>query len=579
MRNFTFGWLLSLLMITSFAFTTNAQTNSIEGSYITCSDYYSSGSITLNFTLNHTTGPEVEYLNRIEMLFPTGITPVSASSMITYSNQETPVNPITDQYVTWGNGSGYGEMWGTINFTVDVTVDANVSGTQIIGYMLKGDHWQTPDTVTAMISIDPVPSCYPVNNVQVSEITPESVKVAWVKGDEETNWNVIYGAQGFNPASEGTTVAVTDTFTTINDLNSSTQYDVYVQANCGGGDLSPLSDVVTFTTQVSCPNPTAGEVHEATPTTVTVKWVKGYQETAWKLVYGMGSFDPATAGTTVDNLSDTIYTIEGLNPETNYSFYVQADCGGELSELAWGGWFMTPATCPTPNSMVIDSKTNNSVTLSWTPGGEETAWNIIYGEHGFNVDTEGETVAVTGGTPTTTITGLQAGMSYDVYMQADCGNGSLSDAIWGTYFVTDCNAVTDFPLEEGFEEDYPLNCWSYVYESATPNLNNNMTHTTDKKRTGSHSFRFSSWYSQTGGYGQYMISPELSMTEELEMSFWYAKYATLSADQEEVFAVGISTTGNDTADFTWSDDVIVANTDWMEFSQMLSADVKYVAIR
>ncbi len=584
MRNFTFGWLLSLLMITSFAFTTNAQTGNyvLDGTNISCDDYYSAGSdLTLNFTLTHvsTVGQwgEQEYLDSIALTFPMGFTPTAASGMLPlYWDPSNSVSAnVNGQVVSWGPEAS---LAGTINFTVDVTIDASVTGTQLVNYFIRGDEASpNTDTIEATLNIEPLPSCLPVSDVQISEITPESVKVVWVKGDEETSWNVIYGAPGFNPESEGTTLVVTDTVTTIVGLSSETQYDVYVKADCGSGDLSPLSDVVTFTTQVSCPNPTAGAVHELTSTSATVKWVKGYQETAWKLVYGMGNFDPATAGTTVDNVTDTIYTIEGLNPETAYTFYIQANCEGESSELVWGGWFMTLATCPTPNSMLIGSKTTNSVSLSWTAGGEETTWNIIYGVQGFNVQTEGDTVEVTG-TPTTTITGLEVGTSYEVYMQSNCGNGELSDAVWGTYFVTDCNAVLEFPFEEGFEGEYPVNCWSYVY-AEDYNLANAMTHATEKDRTGAKSFRFSSW-SSASAYDEYLISPELAMAEEMELSFWYAKPNTSNSNMEETFAVGVSTTTNEISAFTWGEDVVVPGdaSDWVEFTQTLSADVKYVAI-
>ena len=57
------------------------------------------------------------------------------------------------------------------------------------------------------------------------------------------------GDPGFDPETEGTTVTADAIPFTVNSLLPSTTYDVYVQANCGSGDLSTITDPVTFTTE------------------------------------------------------------------------------------------------------------------------------------------------------------------------------------------------------------------------------------------------------------------------------------------------------------------------------------------
>ena len=60
-----------------------------------------------------------------------------------------------------------------------------------------------------------------------------------------------YGPAGFTLGS-GTLVNVTTNPYTLSGLMSATGYDVYVQADCGGGNVSPWSAATSFATQVAC---------------------------------------------------------------------------------------------------------------------------------------------------------------------------------------------------------------------------------------------------------------------------------------------------------------------------------------
>ena len=60
----------------------------------------------------------------------------------------------------------------------------------------------------------------------------------------------------------------------------------------------------------------------------------------WNVIYGPTGFDPATAGTLVNGVTTTTYTVTGLTAGVIYDFYVRADCGGgDLSS-----WTLLPAT-------------------------------------------------------------------------------------------------------------------------------------------------------------------------------------------------------------------------------------------
>lgn len=92
------------------------------------------------------------------------------------------------------------------------------------------------------------PSCPEPILLSVSNVTDTQAEVSWVNG--ASNWNIEYGPTGFVQGT-GTVVSTGTNPTTIGPLSSQTDYDVYVQADCGGGDLSVWVGPVSFTTLCS----------------------------------------------------------------------------------------------------------------------------------------------------------------------------------------------------------------------------------------------------------------------------------------------------------------------------------------
>ena len=64
----------------------------------------------------------------------------------------------------------------------------------------------------------------------------------------ETSWNIEYGVSGFGQGSGGTIINVSSNPYTLTGLSSATNYDYWVQADCGSDGQSYWVGPFTFTT-------------------------------------------------------------------------------------------------------------------------------------------------------------------------------------------------------------------------------------------------------------------------------------------------------------------------------------------
>src|SRR5690554_3508366 len=101
------------------------------------------------------------------------------------------------------------------------------------------------------ILVGPPPSCLSPTNLASNNITSSSVDIQWTANNSETDWNVSWGAPGYTPGDVdevGSATGVTTNPYQITGLNGTTSYDIYVQADCGGGDESFWAGPLTVTT-------------------------------------------------------------------------------------------------------------------------------------------------------------------------------------------------------------------------------------------------------------------------------------------------------------------------------------------
>ncbi|MCQ2344394.1 MAG: fibronectin type III domain-containing protein [Paludibacteraceae bacterium] len=157
------------------------------------------------------------------------------------------------------------------------------------------------------ITVEPIPNCLDLEgSATVSDNTESSVKITIDDQTATTGWSFAYGLAGTH-VTEMTTVDTTGAFVVLNNLASATAYDLYVRRNCGNGDYSPWSAVISFLT---------------TAVPATIPYICGFEDATengqWQFSQGnaANNFAVGSVATAVHNGTQSIYVSQD-NGETN----------------------------------------------------------------------------------------------------------------------------------------------------------------------------------------------------------------------------------------------------------------------
>jgi hypothetical protein len=160
------------------------------------------------------------------------------------------------------------EYWDGSNWASADTLDFATNGWQLVAYTIpttwtynSGNEVKlrfraesggsgsdfNGDNAIDDVRIYEAPTCFPVSNLALSNVTAVSLDVTWTDNGS-ASYGVIYGAAGFDPATAGTLVTTTNDTLNITGLSPITTYDVYVYSDCGMGDVSDTLGPVSTTT-------------------------------------------------------------------------------------------------------------------------------------------------------------------------------------------------------------------------------------------------------------------------------------------------------------------------------------------
>ncbi|MDE7149852.1 MAG: fibronectin type III domain-containing protein [Bacteroidales bacterium] len=248
-----------------------------------------------------------------------------------------------------------------------VEVDLSAYKGQIIAavFGILGTEGETPDR-EYMLYFDNIgfTTVIPVvEDLAVSAVTSRTATLTWKADEDVTEWLVkIEGASLSSPRFD----KVDTTVFVVTDLMPELTYKAsvsHIYTVNGRSDTAEWRSV-ELTTSAVCAVPSDLAAIDGGTTEVYVTW-RGFSA-AYQVAWAEETAGVWRYGETV---TDTCYTIAGLNPETRYRFKVLGICAvGDSSDWSAVCGFETealPLACPAPFNLRVTDLTPESAVLQW----------------------------------------------------------------------------------------------------------------------------------------------------------------------------------------------------------------------
>ncbi len=348
--------------------------------------------------------------------------------------------------------------WTTGSWTAEVSwAILNGDG----GELASGIHGEVADVSASC------PSCAAPSMLTVDSTSATGAVISWTAEAEITSWEYQLLISGETPAETGT--ASSDNPLTITGCYSNTSYDLYIRTDCGGTYSSWA--MASFTTNPACGDTlydsggSDGDYASNELTTVTV-----FPENDGDLVtFTFLSFNTEANydDLTVYDGPDTSSTIVGVFDGTEIPDPISSThATGALTfvfdsdgSVVRSGYEILISCAPqpeclAPTDLTASIVTASSVDVSWTVNNEETQWEYIIQPQGTGTPTTAGTAITTN---PFTITGLDSGTDYEIYIRAICNATDVST--WtGPLNITTSPACGDTLYDSGGSDgDYASN--------------------------------------------------------------------------------------------------------------------------
>jgi len=361
-------------------------------------------------------------------------------------------------------------------------------------------------------------------NIAVGTLTTSGASFSWEAGGEETAWQVlVLPAILDNPGPGDNGTDVTSPSYAVSGLNPGTAYHFFVRANCGS-EYSPWSLANSFNT-ACLPVATFFEDFDA-GNELPMCWsvlrrgnvaFDSEQIADWTLVHSAPNFleintgesagdydiilvspnvSTLSAGThrlkfwargtsglevgTIDSPSQggvfnpielfdltnqsTGYTVDFTSyngPDTFIAIRVTSSSFYESALIDDIRWELNP-TCPDVTEVTLTALSDVGASLSWSPGGTETNWQVAYAPSPID-DPSAATLANVATNPAKDLAGLSPNTDYSYWVRSVCPGNDYGAWIGPYHFTTSCTAVANFfeNFDSTEEGDLP-NCWSSI---------------------------------------------------------------------------------------------------------------------
>jgi len=283
------------------------------------------------------------------------------------------------------------------------------------------------------------------------------------------------------------------------------------------------------------------------------------------------------------------YYSDSYNPAPGNlsSFSGTKSTSANRSNVIFGTACDYTVTCIAPNVYVSDA-TENSLTIAWAPGYNESSWELEYSTDDSNWTSQGTVT-----TPPYTLSNLTPNTYYSVRMRSICGGGDYSN--WTVVnHRTECAPIATVPFMENFDSqsgstttsvsvnNLPY-CWSYLNEGTSTSYSGYpMVYTSATlAASGSNSMRF---YTTTGtSYDdQIAILPAIDVDVLPLNTLQLAFDARNNSSYTFTLVIGVMTDPTDKATFTPISNIVTTSNTYTNYEIPLctySGTGAYIALK
>ena len=242
---------------------------------------------------------------------------------------------------TW---SGTPTVMETVSFTVPLTATPGQTGMRAMqreGGSLPLDPCGTYTWGSVVdFGIQIINPCPAPTMVSISDTTDVSAVVNFDDGGNSATVEVT--AAGAGPGT-GTVYPGASSPLTLPGLSPETDYEVYLQNDCGLANPSDLAGPFAFTTLATCDPPVSVSISDIGTTSAVVNFDTGGEPANVEVTAAGAGQGTGTVATGVTSP----YTIMGLDANTSYDVYVQTACGTGLLSVWDGPYNFTTLLEPT----------------------------------------------------------------------------------------------------------------------------------------------------------------------------------------------------------------------------------------
>lgn len=227
-------------------------------------------------------------------------------------------------------------------------------------------------------------NCGKVGNVSFTT-NSSSVIINFSSGNNANSYKIEYGLTGFSQGS-GTTIITSNTSLEINDLTSSTTYDLYITGICSSTENSDPYKLSSITTQQSqCTGTTSLQFYQYDANEAMLEFTySGGSALKHEVEYGPAGFQLGKGvRQSTTGYGSNLLTVKNLPNNTAYDFYVRTFCSAGDSNQFKKFTYTTGATCPKPfnlNSWVVSGSCNVGLGatrgFSWSSYGSPQSYTI-----------------------------------------------------------------------------------------------------------------------------------------------------------------------------------------------------------